>query len=192
MSTEVWSMGVTDVSQALQVGEFRQTQFKTNGVVLQYFWNLHVQFVYKNQVYIIYFLFHLPHLINFVQLWLLGRWSFRPGDCLHVPVSVRVCVFIEPKRKRASRSSGRRLTALLSIADEGALSLLCQYEQTCISLGGEHTHIHTRSNGNNHKPSHCNQSSTLHIAMYSKPSSNKPVRKTHTFSSQYICLCHNI
>lgn len=73
-----------------------------------------------------------------------------------------VCARIEPRRKGASRLCGQWLTALLSFADESAVSFPCQYKQTWTSLTAQTLHTlslpHSQFSGNKHEPSQDTQS----------------------------------
>lgn len=118
-------------------------------------------------------------------------WS--SGCSVYVRVCLHSCACFAPQRTGASRSSVQWLTVLLSIADEGAVTLLCQYKQTRISLSVSEAHTHThaqRASATTINPCRAISHPVLDIAMYSKPSSNKTVREIQSFSWQCICLCH--
>ena len=90
-----------------------------------------------------------------------GNVILQSGLYMSVRACVRVCVCVcVPQRNGASRSSGQWLTMLLSIADEGAVSLLCQYKQTSISLTRWTSHTHTRT----HTHSQGSTATTVNLA----------------------------
>lgn len=118
-------------------------------------------------------------------------WS--SGCSVYVRVCLHSCACFAPQRTGASRSSVQWLTVLLSIADEGAVTLLCQYKQTRISLSFSEAHTHThaqRASATTINPCRAISHPVLDIAMYSKPSSNKTVREIVFLLAVHMSLSH--
>lgn len=136
----------------------------------------------------------------FIPSWFAMQWNNLSTqsrhEILHVGcvcvsewdcVCMSVCVLNPRGRKHPGRRDGDWLSCWVLLTRVQFLHYVNTNRPVSHWLDGQHTHTHiyttTRSNCNNHKPCRAISHPVLHIAVYSKPRSNKAVRETRAFSS---------